>query len=140
LITTRNRPAGGKHSTLEPKASKFVDGFKGFSKRKDIRMLTPEAREKAKKARRARRTRREKMAAFAETFAMQRADFPRMALPIIQRAERGSLPDAIKLKCLDCVAWERKEVRDCVIVACPLYPHRPYQRIKGKNPNDPAEL
>ncbi len=102
-------------------------------------MLTSSAREKAKEARRARRTRREKMTAFAQTFAAQRADFPRMALPIIRRAEKGSLPDAIKLKCLDCVAFERKEIRDCVIVSCPLYPHRPYQRIKGKNPNDPAD-
>jgi len=77
------------------------------------------------------------MLAFASTFAAQRTEFPRIALPIIQRAEKGSLPDAIKLKCLDCAGWERKEVRDCVIVACPLYPHRPYQQAKGKNPNDP---
>jgi hypothetical protein len=100
-------------------------------------MLTPESRERAKEARRARPTRKEKMLAFASTFEAQRTEFPKSALPIIQRAEKGSLPDAVKLKCLDCAGFERKEVRDCVIVACPLYPHRPYQRAKGKNPNDP---
>jgi hypothetical protein len=103
-------------------------------------MLTPRAREKAREARQAKPTRRERMGNYAATFAAQRTEFPRMALPIIQRAERGSLPDAIKLKCLDCAGWERKEVRDCVILACPLYPHRPYQQAKGKNPNDPPQL
>ena len=99
-------------------------------------MLTPKSREKAKEVRRAKPTRRERM----RDYAAQRTEFPRMALPIIQREEKGSLPDAIKLKCLDCAGWERKEVRDCVIVACPLYPHRPYQQAKGKNPNDPPLL
>jgi hypothetical protein len=90
-------------------------------------MLTQESREKAKEARRAKPTRREKMANFGETFAVQRREFPRMALSIISQAEKGSLPAAIKLMCLDCCCWERKEIRDCVIVGCPLYPHRPYQ-------------
>jgi hypothetical protein len=31
----------------------------------------------------------------------------------------------------------RQEVRDCVIIECPLYPFRPYQTILQKNPNDP---
>lgn len=100
-------------------------------------MLTPEAREKASAARRARPTRRQKMAAYAETFAQQRKEFPRMALPLIDQAEQGSFPAAIKLMCLDCTCWQRKEIRDCVIVRCPLYPHRPYQRVKGQYPNDP---
>jgi hypothetical protein len=100
-------------------------------------MLTPESREKAKEARQSKPTRRQKMRDYASTFAAQRIEFPLMALSIIQRAEKGSLPDAIKLKCLDCAGWERKEIRDCVIVVCPLYPHRPYQDAKGRNPNDP---
>jgi hypothetical protein len=80
------------------------------------------------------------MSVFASTFAALRTEFPRTALPIIRRVEKGSLTEAIKLKCLDCSGLERKEVRDCVIVACPLYPHRPYQQAKGKNPNDPPQL
>jgi hypothetical protein len=76
------------------------------------------------------------MADYAATFETQRQQFPRMALPIIAQAEKGSLPAAIKANCLECSGWERKEVRDCQIVACPFYPHRPFQRIKGRNPND----
>jgi hypothetical protein len=30
-----------------------------------------------------------------------------------------------------------KEVRDCPVTHCPLYPHRPYQALKGRNHNDP---
>jgi hypothetical protein len=100
-------------------------------------MLTPEAREKARAARKTAPTRRQKMQAFTATFAEQRRRFPKMALPIIDQEEQGSLPAAIKLMCLDCSNFVRQEVRDCVISWCPLYPHRPYQRIKGRNPNDP---
>jgi hypothetical protein len=74
-----------------------------------------------------RRSRREKMAAFGETFARMRQQFPRMALPVIDKAEQGSLPAAVRLTCLDCSGWSRQEVRDCAIVACPLYPHRPFK-------------
>ena len=31
---------------------------------------------------------------------------------------------AIELKCLDCCAWERPEVRRCRIVGCALWPFR----------------
>lgn len=34
---------------------------------------------------------------------------------------------AIKAKCLDCCCWEAKEIRDCRVPACPLYPYRPYR-------------
>jgi hypothetical protein len=68
------------------------------------------------------------MTAFAATFAEQRRRFPRTALPVIAKAEQGSLPAAIKLMCLDCSVWDRKEVRDCPVTWCPLYPHRPYKR------------
>jgi hypothetical protein len=100
-------------------------------------MLTPEAREKAKQARRAKPTRAEKMKKFPDTFAEQRRRFPRTALPIIDQAEKkGSLPAAIKLTCLECANFVRQEVRDCTIVWCPLFPHRPYQNLKGRNSND----
>jgi hypothetical protein len=100
-------------------------------------MLTPEMRAKAAEARGSTPSRKARMAAFAESFAAQRREFPSMALPVIDRAETGSLPAAIQLMCLDCSARERREVRDCTIIRCPLYPHRPYQRMRGKNPNDP---
>jgi len=37
---------------------------------------------------------------------------------------------AIRTKCLECSAGQIKEVRDCVITDCALYPFR-----MGKNPN-----
>lgn len=37
---------------------------------------------------------------------------------------------AIRKKCLDCSGDSRKEVRECVVLDCPLYPFR-----MGKNPN-----
>jgi hypothetical protein len=77
------------------------------------------------------------MAAFTETFAQQRRLFPRMALPIIAQAEKGSLPAAVKLTCLECTCWQKKEIRDCEIRRCPLYPHRPFQRLKGRKTNEP---
>jgi hypothetical protein len=100
-------------------------------------MLTPEDRKKAQKARRAKPTRREKMKQFADTFAQMRKRFPRTALPIIDQAEKkGGHPVAIKLMCLDCVNHVRQEIRDCAVTWCPLFPHRPYQNLKDRNPND----
>lgn len=40
------------------------------------------------------------------------------------RRERG---EAIRLKCLDCCAWDTREVKRCEIRDCPLWPFRPYQ-------------
>jgi hypothetical protein len=34
---------------------------------------------------------------------------------------------AIKAKCLDCSHFQRAEVRDCTVCACPLHRFRPYQ-------------
>jgi hypothetical protein len=76
------------------------------------------------------------MAAFADTFARQRREFPKIALPLIAKVENGSMAAAVKLKCLDCSGWVKAEVRDCVIRECPLYPVRPYQKIRTRNPND----
>lgn len=35
-----------------------------------------------------------------------------------------SRKDAIRKKCLDCSCNSKKEVRECVIKDCPLYPYR----------------
>lgn len=37
---------------------------------------------------------------------------------------------AIRAKCVDCSAGSMKEVRECVMLDCPLYPYR-----LGKSPN-----
>jgi hypothetical protein len=38
-----------------------------------------------------------------------------------------SLKAAIKAHCLDCMGWERAEVRDCTVVSCSLWLYRPYR-------------
>ncbi len=37
---------------------------------------------------------------------------------------------AIRAKCLECSNYQPKEVRNCLIIDCPLFPYR-----FGKNPN-----
>jgi hypothetical protein len=37
-----------------------------------------------------------------------------------------SRKSATKAFCLECVQWEREEVKKCPSIACPLYPYRPY--------------
>jgi hypothetical protein len=33
---------------------------------------------------------------------------------------------AIAAKCLDCMHWQRRRIRECPIVCCPLWPYRPF--------------
>lgn len=40
---------------------------------------------------------------------------------------------AIKAKCWDCCGGQRNEIRDCPCQACPLWPHRPYQKKDEEN-------
>ena len=35
--------------------------------------------------------------------------------------------EAIKVRCLLCVGWEREEVTRCTCTGCPLYLYRPFQ-------------
>ena len=39
----------------------------------------------------------------------------------LARKSPKSLISAIKLKCIDCCAWERPEAKKCHITSCPLY-------------------
>ena len=34
---------------------------------------------------------------------------------------------AVKAFCLECMGWQREEVRNCTSVACPLYLYRSYK-------------
>ena len=42
----------------------------------------------------------------------------------VDRASKGSLKSAIKLKCLDCCGFQKSEVALCTITACPLWSFR----------------
>lgn len=74
-----------------------------------------------------RSSRREKLKKFAKNFEQMRQKFPKMALPVINRSEAGSLKAAVNLKCLDCSNFQREEIRFCTCYDCPLFPFRPYQ-------------
>lgn len=73
-----------------------------------------------------------KMKAFAPSFAKMRLCTPERYLPLVDKAEQGSKMACIKLKCLECSAWQGSEVRRCVITHCPLFPIRPFQGKKDE--------
>ncbi len=73
--------------------------------------LSPEAREKA-----------------INRIAKRRADMPKIYRGTYDKAMAGnSLRAAINAQCLECVQWQRVEVRLCPSTPCPLWPYRPYK-------------
>lgn len=63
----------------------------------------------------------------AEKIAKRRADMPVSYRGIYDRAMGGkSKAAAIHAFCLECMGWQREEVRLCTSPACPLFPYRPY--------------
>lgn len=48
-------------------------------------------------------------------------------LPVVNRVEAGSMKAAIKLKCLDCCAYDKEEIKHCACSSCPLFLFRPFQ-------------
>ena len=59
-----------------------------------------------------------------------------IALSLFRRVLAGKSPpsQAIKAKCLECVWFDRKAIRECT-AACPLWAFRPYQP-ENTNPTD----
>lgn len=63
-----------------------------------------------------------------ERIAKRRSDMPSIYRKNYDKAMSGkSLKAASKAFCLECVMWQREEVKLCPSVACPLYPYRPYK-------------
>jgi hypothetical protein len=73
----------------------------------------------------ARISRSEKLKAFDKTFEIMEKEVPEQYLHLIKKIKKGSMRSALKLKCLDCSAWDIKEVRSCVCIGCSLFPFRP---------------
>mgnify|MGYP006281441973 CR=1 FL=1 len=50
---------------------------------------------------------------------------------VAQRAKKGSMAAAVKLKCAECVGYENvsNNVRNCHVFTCPLWAFRPYQNV-----------
>ncbi len=61
---------------------------------------------------------------------------------IVDRAAKGSLKAAIKLKCLDCTCFQQKEVRLCELTSCSLWTVRPYKdkNVQEVNKRTPIPL
>lgn len=63
----------------------------------------------------------------------RRKEMPRIYRGIYDKAMKGrSLKSAVHAFCLECVAWQRKEIEQCTDYGCPLYPYRPYQAVPWK--------
>lgn len=63
----------------------------------------------------------------AQRIAKRRADTPKAYRGIYDRAMSGqSKAAAIHAFCLECMGWQREEIKLCTAYACPLYPYRPY--------------
>lgn len=55
-------------------------------------------------------------------------EMPKSCQTNYKKAMTGrSIKAAIKAACLECVGWQRKEIKSCTSLACPLYPYRPYK-------------
>lgn len=68
--------------------------------------------------------RSQKMKAFSESFQIMRKEVPVQFHKLVTKAEQGNMRAALKLKCLDCSAWDAAEVRKCECTGCSLYPFR----------------
>lgn len=71
-----------------------------------------------------------------EMIAEKRAEMPEVHRANYDKAVRGrSMKAVVKAFCLECVQWQKEEVRLCTSLACPMYPYRPYrisnQRSEG---------
>lgn len=65
----------------------------------------------------------------AERIRKHRQNIPIIHRATYDRAMQGkSLKSATKSFCLECVMWQKEEVRLCPSVQCPLYPYRPYKQ------------
>lgn len=69
--------------------------------------------------------RSEKFKKFDKTFEIMAKEVPEQYRHLIDKIKKGSMKAALKLKCLDCSAWDIKEVRGCVCTGCSLFPFRP---------------
>lgn len=84
--------------------------------------------------------RSQKMKKFSKTFSLMRKEVPEQYQYLIEKVEKGSMKAALKMKCLDCSAWDMSEVRNCVCTGCPLFPYRPgANKNVSESKNDKSE-
>ena len=61
---------------------------------------------------------------------------PQSGKTMYLKAITGKCPPraAIKVMCLECIGWSRKEITNCTSTACPLYAYRPFQKSEDSLP------
>lgn len=72
----------------------------------------------------------------AEKVAKYKQNIPEIYHALYEKAISGkSYAAVVKARCLDCCAWQRKEVSLCPAVECPAWAKRPYQKAsESKKP------
>ncbi len=74
-----------------------------------------------------------------EQIAKRLADIPKIYRRIYEQAVKGkSRKAAIHAFCLECVCWQKEEVRRCSDFGCALYALRPYQEGANHSDNRPG--
>jgi hypothetical protein len=63
-----------------------------------------------------------------DSIAALRRETPASLHTRVDKVAEGSLSSAIALKCLECCAYQKSEIRECINKDCPLWNFRPYQR------------
>lgn len=75
-----------------------------------------------------------------QKIAERRADMPRIYCATYDKAVSGkSLRAAVNSFCVQCVMYQREEVRLCTSLACPLWLYRPYRdkpKCRSKNTSE----
>jgi hypothetical protein len=56
---------------------------------------------------------------------------------LVEKLKNGSMKAAVTLNCLDCTAYQPKEIKLCTCTSCPLFAFRPY---KGKLGDSSEEI
>ncbi len=121
---TPAQPRALTASVAYDRAQEFGIQYKTKVGKRGIGGLSEEQKAAVRKNR---KPRSEKMKAFASGFEEMRREVPERFQPVVSQAEKGSLRAAIKLKCLDCAAYQPTEIKQCPITVCGLFPHRPYK-------------
>jgi hypothetical protein len=71
-----------------------------------------------------------------EQIEQRRKQMPDIHRANYDKAMRGkSMKAAIKAFCLECVQWQKEEVRLCTDLGCSLYPYRPYKNKANHSDN-----
>lgn len=73
-----------------------------------------------------------------EQINLRLREIPKIYRQIYKEAVEGqSRKAAIHAFCLECVGWQKEEVRLCTSLACPLYGLRPYREGSNHSDNRP---